>query len=51
METGQGHEEREARNGNTTGYHSHSDQMMRDVEAEEYGAEQDIEAAMMEIDA
>ena len=33
------------------GHHGQGDQMMRDAEAEEYGAEQDIEAAMMEIDA
>ena len=42
---------REERNGETNGYHGHSDQVMRDAEADEYGAEQDIEAAMMEIDA
>lgn len=39
------------RNGDANGYHGHEDHMMRDVETEEYGAEQDVEAAMMEIDA
>lgn len=50
-EADQGQEELPQQNGETNGYHGHKDQMMRDAEADEYGAEQDIEAAMMEIEA
>ena len=44
-------EERNMLNGGMNGVNGHSDQMMRDAEGDEYGAEQDVEAAMMEIDA
>lgn len=38
-------------NGSANGYSGHEDHMMRDAEAEDYGGGQDIEDAMMEIEA